>query len=154
LGLRVVAGVGSDEKAGLVRAYGAFDVINYRSEDLREWIKSITGGKGVDICFDNVGGAIFEKMARLMKWGGRLMPIGFTSGQIPSVPMNLLLLKNYSIVGVFTGAWVEKFPEQAAPSMRHSRSGWSLPSRPCKVWPAMTVASRQAVCLSGNSLPS
>lgn len=114
LGLRVVAGVGSDEKAGLVRAYGAFDVINYRMEDLRERIKSITGGKGVDICFDNVGGAIFEQMARLMKWGGRLLPIGFTSGQIPSVPMNLLLLKNYSIVGAFAGAWLEKFPEQAA----------------------------------------
>jgi NADPH2:quinone reductase len=113
LGLRVIAGVGSDDKAGLVRAYGAFDVINYRSEDLRERIKSITGGEGVDICFDNVGGAIFEQMARLMKWGGRLMPIGFTSGQIPSVPMNLLLLKNYSILGLFTGAWMEKFPEQA-----------------------------------------
>jgi NADPH:quinone reductase len=49
-----------------------------------------------------------------MKWGGRLMPIGFTSGQIPSIPMNLPLLKNYSIVGVFAGAWAEKFPEQAA----------------------------------------
>jgi NADPH2:quinone reductase len=97
----------------LVRGYGACDVINYRSEDLRERIKSITGGEGIDICFDNVGGAIFEQMARLMKWGGRLMPIGFTSGQIPSVPMNLPLLKNYSIVGVFAGAWAEKFPEQA-----------------------------------------
>ena len=80
-GLRVVAGVGSDDKAGLVRGYGVCDVINYRSEDLRERIKSITGGEGVDVCFDNVGGAIFEQMARLMKWGGRLMPIGFTSGQ-------------------------------------------------------------------------
>jgi NADPH2:quinone reductase len=113
-GLRVVAGVGSDDKAALVRRYGAGDVINYRSEDLRERIKSITGGEGVDVCFDNVGGTIFEQMARLMKWGGRLMPIGFTSGEIPSVPMNLPLLKNYSIVGVFTGAWMEKFPEQAA----------------------------------------
>ena len=114
LGLRVVAGVGSDDKAGLVRGYGACDVINYQSEELRERIKSITGGEGVDICFDNVGGTIFEQMARLMKWGGRLMPIGFTSGQIPSLPMNLPLLKNYSIVGVFFGAWAEKFPEQAA----------------------------------------
>ncbi len=114
LGLRVVAGVGSDDKADLVRRYGACDVINYRSEDLRARIKSITGGEGVDVGFDNVGGTIFEQMARLMKWGGRLMPIGFTSGQIPSVPMNLPLLKNYSIVGVFTGAWIEKFPEQAA----------------------------------------
>jgi len=114
LGLRVIAGVGSEEKAALVRSYGASDVIDYRSEDLRARIKSITGGEGIDIGFDNIGGTIFEQMARLMKWGGRLMPIGFTSGQIPSVPMNLPLLKNYSIVGVFVGAWAEKFPEQAA----------------------------------------
>lgn len=114
LGLGVIAGVGSDDKAALVRSYGARDVINYRKEDLRERIKSITGGEGVDVCFDNVGGTIFEQMARLMKWGGRLMPIGFTSGQVPSLPMNLPLLKNYSIVGVFVGAWAEKFPEQAA----------------------------------------
>jgi len=113
LGLRVIAGVGSDDKADLVRAYGARDVINYRCEDLRERIKSVTGGEGVDICFDNVGGTIFEQMARLMKLGGRLMPIGFTSGQIPSLPMNLPLLKNYSIVGVFAAIWAEKFPEQA-----------------------------------------
>ena len=114
LGLRVIAGVGSDDKAALVRKYGASDVINYRTENLRERIKQATGGEGVDIGFDNVGGAIFEQMARLMKWGGRLMPIGFTSGQIPSVPMNLPLLKNYSIVGVFTGAWQDKFPDQGA----------------------------------------
>jgi NADPH:quinone reductase len=113
LGLRVIAGVGSDDKAALVRDYGASDVINYRSEDLRERIKSISGGEGFDIGFDNVGGTIFEQMARLMKWGGRLMPIGFTSGEIPSVPMNLPLLKNYSIVGVFAAAWTEKFPEQS-----------------------------------------
>jgi NADPH:quinone reductase len=114
LGLRVIAGVGSDDKAALVRSYGACDVINYRREDLRARINSATGGEGVDVCFDNVGGEVFEQMARLMKWGGRLMPIGFTSGQIPSIPMNLPLLKNYSIVGVFAGAWAEKFPEQAA----------------------------------------
>lgn len=114
LGLNVIAGVGSDDKAALVRDYGAGDVINYRSEDLRARIKSITSSEGVDICFDNVGGAIFEQMARLMKWGGRMLPIGFTSGQIPSLPMNLPLLKNYCIVGRFIGAWSEKFPEQAA----------------------------------------
>jgi NADPH2:quinone reductase len=114
LGLRVIAGVGSDDKMALVRGYGVCDVINYRREDLRERIKSITGGEGVDVGFDNVGGTIFGQMARLMRWGGRLMPIGFASGEIPSVPMNLPLLKNYSIVGVFSGAWMEKFPEQAA----------------------------------------
>ncbi len=112
LGLRVIAGVGSDDKAALVRRYGASEVVNYRSEELRERIKSLTGGEGVDICFDNVGGTVFEQMARLMKWGGRLMPIGFTSGQVPSLPMNLPLLKNYSIVGVFIGAWAERFPDE------------------------------------------
>jgi NADPH2:quinone reductase len=114
LGLRVIAGVGSDSKVALVRGYGALEVINYSKEDLREHIKSWTDGEGVDICFENVGGTLFEQMARLMKWGGRLMPIGFTGGQIPSVPMNLPLLKNYSIVGVFAGAWHDKFPEESA----------------------------------------
>jgi NADPH2:quinone reductase len=111
--LRVIAGVGSNDKADFLRDYAVCDVINYESEDLRERIKSLTSGEGVDICFDNVGGAIFEQMARLMKWGGRLMPIGFTSGDIPSLPMNLPLLKNYAIVGVFAGAWGDKFPERA-----------------------------------------
>lgn len=114
LGLRVLAGVGSDDKAALAHGYGAGEVLNYRSEDLRVRIKSITGGDGIDVGFDNVGGAIFEQMARLMNWGGRLMPIGFTSGEIPQVPMNLPLLKNYSIIGVFAGAWAEKFPLEAA----------------------------------------
>ncbi|MGY4372082.1 NADPH2:quinone reductase [Bradyrhizobium sp. LB1.3] len=114
LGLRVVAGIGSDDKAALVRSYGAGEIVNYRSEDLRDRIKSITSGEGIDIGFDNIGGAIFEQMARLMKWGGRLMPIGFTSGEIPQLPMNLPLLKNYSILGVFVGAWAEKFSADAA----------------------------------------
>lgn len=114
LGLRVIAGVGSDDKAALLRDYGASDVVNYRSEDLRGRLKSITSGDGIDIGFDNVGGAIFEQMARSMAWGGRLMPIGFTSGEIPSLPMNLPLLKNYSIIGVFMGAWAERSPDEAA----------------------------------------
>ncbi|SFJ91789.1 NADPH:quinone oxidoreductase family protein [Bradyrhizobium sp. cf659] len=114
LGLRVVAGIGSDDKAALVRGYGASDIVNYRSEDLRDRIKSITSGDGIDVGFDNVGGAVFEQMARLMTWGGRLMPIGFTSGEIPQLPMNLPLLKNYSIIGVFAGAWAERFSAEAA----------------------------------------
>ncbi|MCK1387185.1 NADPH:quinone oxidoreductase family protein [Bradyrhizobium sp. 21] len=114
LGLRVIAGVGSDDKAALVRSYGASEIVNYRSEDLRNRIKAITSGEGIDIGFDNIGGAIFEQMARQMKWGGRLMPIGFTSGEIPQIPMNLPLLKNYSILGVFVGAWAEKFSADAA----------------------------------------
>ncbi|EHR04392.1 NADPH:quinone oxidoreductase family protein [Bradyrhizobium sp. WSM471] len=114
LGLCVIAGVGSDDKAALVQSYGASEIINYRTENLRDRIKAITGGEGIDIGFDTIGGEIFQQMARSMKWGGRLMPIGFTSGEIPQLPMNLPLLKNYSILGVFVGAWAEKFSAEAA----------------------------------------
>jgi NADPH2:quinone reductase len=114
IGARVIAGVGSDNKRALLQQYGADACINYKTENLRERLKALTGGQGADVCFDNVGGAVFNDMTRLMNWGGRLMPIGFTSGEIPSVPMNLPLLKNYSIVGVFAGAWLDRFPQQAA----------------------------------------
>jgi len=114
LGARVVAGIGSPQKEAIVREYGATEVIDYRRENLKERLKSLTHGEGVDVCFDNLGGEVFQQMTRLMNWGGRLMPIGFVSGEIPSVPMNLLLLKNYSIVGVFCGAWAQRCPEESA----------------------------------------
>jgi NADPH2:quinone reductase len=111
LGARVIAGVGSAEKVAIVRAYGADEVVDYAHEDLRERIKALTGGKGVDVFFDIVGGDVFTTMTRLMNWSGRMLPIGFASGAIASVPMNLPLLKNYSIVGVYWGAWGERFPQ-------------------------------------------
>lgn len=111
LGATIIAGVGTPDKAGITRAYGAQEVIVYGSEGLRQRIKDITGGKGVDVFFDNVGGEIFSTMTRLMNWGGRMLPVGFTSGEIVSVPMNLPLLKNYSVVGSYWGAWAERFPQ-------------------------------------------
>ena len=114
LGARVIAGVGTQEKAATVREYGASEVVVYGEEDLRERVRALTGGKGVDVCLDNVGGKIFETMARQMNWGGRLLPIGFASGEIPSVPANLPLLKNYSITGAFWGAWAQRFPRESA----------------------------------------
>ena len=100
-------------KAAVVREYGAEEVIDYSREDVRQRVKVITGDEGLDVCIENVGGTLFATIARLMRWNGRLMPIGFTSGEVPSVAMNLPLLKNYSIVGVFTGAWTERFPDEA-----------------------------------------
>lgn len=114
LGARAIAGVGADEKSALVREHGAHDVINYEKDDLRARLTELTRGEGVDVCFDTLGGRIFQEMARLMRWGGRLLPIGFTSGEIPTVPMNLPLLKNYAIVGVFYGAWNGRFPVERA----------------------------------------
>lgn len=113
-GARVIAGVSNREKAATVREYGAAEVVVYGEEDLRERIRTLTGGRGVDVCLDNVGGAIFEAMSRLMNWNGRLLPIGFTSGDIPALPANLPLLKNYSLVGAFWGAWAQRFPRESA----------------------------------------
>ena len=114
LGAHVIAVVGSAAKTSTVRDYGAAEVIDYSCEDVRERVKALTDGEGLDVCVDNVGGALFTTLARLMRWNGRLMPIGFAGGEIPSIPMNLPLLKNYSIVGVFTGAWADRFPDEAA----------------------------------------
>jgi NADPH2:quinone reductase len=114
LGARVIAIVGSEAKAALARKHGAAEAIDHSREDIRERVKALTGGDGVDVCVDNVGGKMFAVLARLMRWNGRLMPIGFTSGEIPSLAMNLPLLKNYSIVGVFIGAWTMRFPDEAS----------------------------------------
>lgn len=114
LGARVIAGVGAASKAAVVRERGADEVVDYSSEDLRQQVKAITNGEGLDVCVDNVGGALFAALARLMRWNGRLTPVGFASGEVPSLAMNLPLLKNFSIVGVFMGAWTERFPDEAA----------------------------------------
>jgi NADPH2:quinone reductase len=114
LGGRVIAAVGSAAKAKTARDAGAEEVIDYSREDVRERVKALTNGQGIDVGLDNVGGALFLTLARLMRWNGRLIPMGFVGGEIPSVPMNLPLLKNYSIVGVFVGAWKTNFPEEAA----------------------------------------
>jgi NADPH:quinone reductase len=114
VGARVIAAVGAATKASVARDYGAENVIDYSCEDVRERVNTLTSGKGLDVCVDNIGGPLFITLARTMGWNGRLMPIGFASGEIPSLPMNLPLLKNYSIVGIFTGAWAEKYPDDAS----------------------------------------
>ena len=114
LGARVIAGVGDAAKSAAAREAGASEVVDYRNGDLRAQIKELTSGRGVDVCFEMIGGETFLTMARLMAWGGRLSPIGFVGGEIPALPMNLPLLKGYSVVGVFSGAWVEQFPAEAA----------------------------------------
>jgi NADPH:quinone reductase len=114
LGARVIAVVGGSAKTAIVRKHGAEEVIDHSREDVRQRVKDLTGGEGLDVCVDNIGGALFTTLARLMRWNGRLMPIGFTSGEVPSLAMNLPLLKNYSVVGVFVGSWKERFPDDAS----------------------------------------
>ncbi len=112
MGLKVIACASSDEKLAFARAHGAEIGLNYATEDLKEGLKRLTGGKGVDIVFDPVGGSLAEAAIRSMAWEGRFLVIGFAAGEIPKIPLNLALLKGCDIRGVFWGAWVRLNPER------------------------------------------
>ncbi|GHO46731.1 NADPH:quinone oxidoreductase family protein [Ktedonospora formicarum] len=112
MGACVIAAASSAEKLEVCRHYGADEVINYASEDLRERIRALTAGKGVDVVVDPVGGSYSEAALRGMAWDGRFMVIGFTAGEIPRIPLNLMLLKSCSIVGVFWGAFATRDPQR------------------------------------------
>lgn len=110
LGARVIAGVGSDEKAQVARDHGADEVIVYTREDLRERLKALTGARGPDVIFDPVGDRYAEPAFRSIAWGGRYLVIGFAGGEIPKLPLNLPLLKGASLVGVFWGEFARRDP--------------------------------------------
>ncbi len=110
LGARVIAAASADEKLEQARSYGAEELINYSRENLRERLDEITDGKGVDVIYDPVGGDLFDQAVRRIAWEGRYLVIGFASGRIPSLPANIALLKNASIVGTFWGAYMLNDP--------------------------------------------
>ncbi len=112
MGARVIAAASSPEKLELCRRYGAAETIDYSTEDLRARVKELTDGRGVDVCYDPVGGDLSEKALRSMAWDGRFLVIGFAAGDIPKIPLNLPLLKGCSVVGVFWGAFTGKEPER------------------------------------------
>ncbi len=111
MGARVIAAASSDEKLELCRQLGADAVVNYSDVSLRDAVKELTGGRGVDVVYDPVGGDFAEPAVRSMAWNGRYLVIGFASGPIPKIPLNLPLLKGCSIVGVFWGRFTEEEPE-------------------------------------------
>jgi NADPH:quinone reductase len=110
LGARVIACASSDEKLKFVRSFGASETINYATGDLRAELKRLTDGRGVDIVYDPVGGALTEQALRSLAWKGRLLVIGFASGEIPKPPLNLVLLKGCDIRGVFWGEFLNREP--------------------------------------------
>lgn len=114
MGARVIAAASTDEKLALCRSRGASETINYRTEDFRARVKDLTDGRGVDVCYDPVGGDLSEPALRSMAWNGRFLVIGFAAGDIPKIPLNLPLLKGCSVVGVFWGAFTGKEPERNA----------------------------------------
>lgn len=118
MGARVIAAASSPEKLELARQQGADELINYSEEDLRERIKALTEGKGVDVVYDPVGGAMTLTAVKSLAWGGRLLVIGFAGGEISNIPANLLLLKSASAVGVLWGNSVRADPVPHGANMR------------------------------------
>ncbi len=109
MGARVIAAASTEEKLDLCRERGADETINYAEENLKDRAKELTGGAGVDVVYDVVGGDYAEQALRAIGWEGRFLVIGFTAG-IPSIPLNLTLLKSCQIVGVFYGAMTARDP--------------------------------------------
>jgi len=111
MGAKVIATASTEKKLKIAKDYGADHCINYSTGKFKDEVKEITNGKGADIIYDPVGGDVFNQSLRCIAWNGRLLIIGFASGNIASAPTNLPLLKNCSIVGVFWGAWREREPK-------------------------------------------
>ncbi|NQZ97939.1 MAG: NADPH:quinone oxidoreductase family protein [Myxococcales bacterium] len=112
IGARVIAAASTDEKVSLCRERGADEGINYSTENLKERVKELTGGKGANVVYDPVGGDYAEAALRATAWEGRFLVIGFTAG-IPRLPLNLPLLKGCQVVGVFFGAMMGREPKRA-----------------------------------------
>lgn len=117
MGMRVIAAASTQEKLAAARERGADETIDYAHEDLRERIKALTEGRGVDVVYDPVGGNFTELALRSVAWGGRYLVVGFAAGEIPKVAANLLLLKGSALVGVFWGEFVRREPALNAGNM-------------------------------------
>ncbi len=108
LGARVIACASSAEKLAFAQRRGADVGINYAEEDLKDALRRVTGGQGPDVIYDPVGGGATEAAVRAIAWGGRFLVVGFAAGEIPKLPLNLVLLKGCDVRGVFWGAWSER----------------------------------------------
>lgn len=123
MGARVIAAASSAEKLAVCKAQGADETINYATEDLKQRIKELTAGNGVDVVIDPVGGSYSEPTLRGMAWEGRYLVIGFTAGEIPRIPLNLTLLKGCAILGVFYGSFTARDPQR---NMEHLKELMNL----------------------------
>lgn len=112
MGARVIAAASSADKLAVAKAAGADELLNYAECNLKDEVKKLTKGQGVDVCYDPVGGEQAELALRSMGWDGRYLVIGFASGDIPRFAANLTLLKSCQVVGVFWGAFAQRFPAE------------------------------------------
>lgn len=118
IGARVIAAASSDEKLEFAKEAGADDVVNYSTQPLKETVKELTDGNGVDVVYDPVGGELAEQAFRATAWHGRYLVIGFACGDIPRFPANIALLKEASIIGVWWGTWAARNPQLQVQNMQ------------------------------------
>ncbi len=116
LGAKVIATASSPEKLEVCRRLGADHVINYSTGDFVDEVKALTGGRGADVIYDPVGGDVFDRSTSCIAWGGRIVVIGFTSGRIPTIAVNRILLKNCAVVGMYNGSYKLNAPERLGPA--------------------------------------
>lgn len=124
LGARVIAAAGGPEKLAVARQHGADEVIDYRSESIRDRVRELTGGLGADVVFDPVGGDAFDQALRAVNWEARMLVIGFAAGRIQSVPANLILVKNISVIGVVWGAQASRDPALVSRNLAELLRWW------------------------------
>jgi NADPH2:quinone reductase len=118
LGATVIATAGSAEKLAVAKDYGAAFGINYRDEDVKQRVRDLTGGRGADVVYDPVGGTLFEASLRCTAIDGRLLVIGFASGEVPQIPANILLVKNLTVIGYYWAAYRRTRPQQLQDGLR------------------------------------
>ena len=114
MGARVIAAASSADKLAVAKAAGADELINYSEASLKDEVKRLTDGNGADVIYDPVGGDLFDQAIRSIAWNGRLLVVGFASGRIPELPVNLALLKGAAVVGVFWGSFAQRQPQDNA----------------------------------------
>ena len=117
MGARVIACASSDDKLAFAHEHGAAETVNYATSDLRDALKRLGGEHGIDVIYDPVGGAYAEAALRSMAWEGRFLVVGFAAGEIPKLPLNLVLLKSCDVRGVFWGSWTEREPHEHRANM-------------------------------------
>jgi len=118
MGATVIACAGGPEKLAIAKAHGADHLIDYRAENLRQRIKEICDGGGVDVVYDPVGGELFDQALKCTNWGGRLLIVGFAGGGVPQIPANYLLVKNLAALGIYWGSYRHKQPQLVEASFR------------------------------------
>ena len=118
MGATVIAAAGSEEKLALTRRYGADHTIDYTTDSIKDRVREITAGRGADVVFDPVGGRAFDEALRATNWEARILVVGFASGTVPSIPANLVLVKNVSVIGVVWGAQMARDPAIVTANLR------------------------------------